>query len=412
MGNLWRSIGGKRLLVTALCLVAWRALDAVQVFDVRADIFFVQPHTYSLVALGLQPYVYALIILTVARACSGRLRAISADMEGRWRVQRWTRILAAALAMGGAYGLTLLMEVDHIVPSLDWFARLVFMLQLTAGTMTLVLLGDILDEFGLGFGNGALFIFAFTSLAIQAQRLRDLVGVASQFGDLTPFRPIALWLVASLLIVTASVAFLRAYRRVPLVQGRRAIRSLPLAVPIVLSGVLRPPIFTTSVLFVPVIYSNYLTQSQPGFHQWIVENWTPYGTNPWFDAIYIAISTVLVIAFAFFVVAIDFDPRLLAARLKQGHQSIEGVAEGMEASTHLRAKLWRLTFAGGCFLALATVVLPDVVGLATRALGQGIPASGTDIVLVTAVVLVMVTGVEGYGAGDARSELSPVPSVI
>jgi preprotein translocase subunit SecY len=86
MADLWRSVGWNRLLVTASCLVAWRALAAVLVADVGPQLFLVQPRSYSVVALGVQPYVNALIIMTLARVISERLRAMSSDDEGRQRL--------------------------------------------------------------------------------------------------------------------------------------------------------------------------------------------------------------------------------------------------------------------------------------------------------------------------------------
>jgi preprotein translocase subunit SecY len=400
------------LLVTGACLVAWRAFEAVQVADVGPQLFLLQPRSYSVVALGVQPYVNALIVMTLARVISERLRAMSSDDEGRRRLSRWTRVLAAALAMGQAYGFTALLQADSLVPELDWFSRLALVLQLTAGTMTLVFLGDLIDEAGLGFGNGALLIYALGPVAIEMQRFLALATTASAYGDLSAYRPLAVWIAASIVLVLASVAVLRAFRAVPLVQVRHATRELPLTLPLVMSGVLRPPIFTSAVLFLPTIYSNYLVQAQPAFHLWLEENWTAYGINPWWDLLHISLAVLLVIGFAYFVVAIDFDAGVMARRLKQRRLSLEGLPEDVEATGYLRTRLWRLTFAGASFLALATVVVPVPVYFVTRALGGAIPLSGTDALLVTAVVLAGVSRVEVSRAGEGRNELSPAPSVI
>ncbi len=412
MGDVWRRVAWSRFLVTAACLVAWRALAAVQVTGVGPQLFHVQPRTYSVVALGLAPYITALIALTLARAVSKRLRAMWSDQEGRRRLLNWTRALTAGLAMVQAYFFTLLLQVDSLLPPLDWFSRVVLILQLTAGTMVLLFLGDLIDEAGLGFGSGALLIYATGPVAIQAQRLRAMIATASASGDPSSYRSMLVWVGASILLALASVAVLRAFRSIALVEVKNAARPLPLALPVVMSGVLRPPLFASSVLFVPTLISNYMAQSQPAFHLWMVQNWTPYGNNPGWDLFYIVVAGSLVVCFAYFAAAVDFDPGLLAQRLKQRRLVVEGLALDADATAYLRTRRRLLTFAGAGFLAFATVIVPVPVYFVTKALGGLILISGTDALLITAVVLAVAAGVENLGAGDRVHELSQAPAVV
>jgi preprotein translocase subunit SecY len=167
------------------------------------------------------------------------------DEEGRRLVMRWTRAITAGVTLGQAYAFAALLQAAAIVPPLDWFSTLVLVLQLTAGTMTLVFLGELIDEAGLGFGNGVLWIYALSAVAIQLQRLQGFAITASAYGTFSPFVPLALWIGASVVLVLAAVAVLRAYRAIALVGDRRAAPSRPLILPLVMSGVLRPPVFTT-----------------------------------------------------------------------------------------------------------------------------------------------------------------------
>jgi preprotein translocase subunit SecY len=165
-------------------------------------------------------------------------------------------------------------------------------------------------------------------------------------------------------------------------------------------------------LFVPTFYSNYVAQSQPAVHVWIEQNWTSHGTNVGWDLVYITISAGLVILFAYFVVSLDFGPVLTGSRLRQRRLTIEGMPADDDAAAYLRTRFRRLVFAGATFLALATVVVPDLVYFATRALGAPLPLSGTDALLVTAMVLAAAAAIEGAAAPAARSDLSPVPALI
>ncbi|HSP10343.1 MAG TPA: SecY family transport protein [Candidatus Dormibacteraeota bacterium] len=412
MGDLWRRIGWGRLLVTASCLVAWRTLETVQVEVAGPQLFLLQPRSYSVVALGVRPYVSALIVMALARIISVHLRALGSDDQGRRLLMRWTRVIAAVLAIGQAYALAALLQTDAMVPPLDWFLRLALVLQLTAGTMTLVFLGELIDEAGLGFGNGVLWIYALGAVATQTQRLQGFASTASAYRDFSQYRPLTIWIGASIVLVLASVAVLRAFRAVTLVEGRHAVRARPLTLPLVMSGVLRPPVFASAVLSVPAIYSNYVARSQPAFHAWVEQNWTAYGTNPGWDLLYIAIAGGLVIFFAYFAASVDFDPVLMASRLKQRRLRVEGRPRDEDAAGYLRARFRRLTFAGASFLALATVAIPVPVYFVTTALGAPIPLSGTDVLLVTAIVLAIAAGINHGGGVASRSDLSPAPAVI
>jgi preprotein translocase subunit SecY len=321
---------------------------------------------YSIAALGLQPYVNALIVITLVRAVSKSVQAIAKSPDGMHQLSRWTRALTILFAMGQAYGLTVLYQQGDYLPALapmDWFARLVLILELTGGTMVLVLLGDVLDEFGLGFGNGAILIYALSSVAGEVHRLAAMVSPYSSTDAL--YRPLAVWIVFSIGVVAASVAVLLAIRRLPPAGGKRSRKDKAVELRILLSGVLRPPIFASAVLFLPVI----LTQSNVLASAWVADHVTAYGTNPWTDGAYAIFHFSLVVGFTYFVVACD--------------------SGGLPAGV-----VNRLTFIGGSFLAFVVVVVPILEWNATRAAGMVIPMSGFDVVLVTTMIVFVVRSLE------------------
>ena len=369
-----------------MCLVVWRVLEQISMSSLSPVVIKIRlfgldaPPTlihsignatalseYSIAALGLQPYVNALIVITLVRAVSKSVQAIAKSPDGMHRLSRWTRALTILFAMGQAYGLTLLYQQgDYLPPPLapmDWFARLVLILELTGGTMVLVLLGDVLDEFGLGFGNGAILIYALSSVAGEVHRLAAMVSPYSSNDAL--YRPLAVWIVFSIGVVAASVAVLLAVRRLPPAGGKKSRKEKPVELRILLSGVLRPPMFASAVLFLPVI----LTQSNVFASEWVADHVTAYGTNPWTDAAYAIFHVCLVIGFTYFVVACD--------------------SGGWPAGV-----VNRLTFIGGSFLALIVVVVPILEWNATSAAGTAIPMSGLEVVLVTTMVVFIVRSLE------------------
>ena len=130
--------------------------------------------------------------------------------------------------------------------------------------------------------------------------------------------------------------------------------------------------FATGVLFLPVILANYVSVEHPGISAWVNDHMTSYGTNPWTNTAYTVVNAGPVLAFTYFVVAIDFDrvPRSLSKVFD------------------------RLTFICGTFLALTVVVLPVLEWNASIAAGRGIGISGFDVVLVTAMIIFIVRRLE------------------
>src|SRR5260370_6319849 len=121
MARLWQAIGWKRVVVTALCLATWRALEYVPVTGLNPD--FIDARllslrlaspihaigagppfaNYSIAFIGLTPYITALMVMTLIEGISARVHAIGRTPEGWLRLQRWTRAIAIALAAGQTY---------------------------------------------------------------------------------------------------------------------------------------------------------------------------------------------------------------------------------------------------------------------------------------------------------------------
>ena len=372
-------------MVTALCLVVWRLLDQIPVSDVTSNFittrlstltnapgFFVAIGPNSLVFAswslgfeGIGPYVEALVLMSVLTVFSARLRDIAGDPDRRASIARWTRALAMGLALSQAYAFTLLYQngFPPVFGPLDWSARLAICLALAGGTALMILLADALDEFGLGFGYGAVIFYALGSLGLEVHRIADYFASAPSVEAL--FRPVAVWTAFTVGLTVATVAVLLAVRRVATTELR-----------LLWSGVLRPVQFAGALLSVPLLAANYYYARYPAEVQWIYANWRSYGANLSPNVGYLLIYAGLLVGFALFVAAID--DRL------------------MPVPSPLRPAVIRLAVLGGVFLALAVIAIPVADRLLTRAAGLAIPISGADVLLVVAVVLFAVRAIEGY----------------
>jgi preprotein translocase subunit SecY len=388
LDRLWGRVDKRALLVTALCIVVWRLLYQFPVPDVtplaiktRLELysgagFFaaIGPNSipfgsFSIGAEGIGPYIEALVIMTLVAALSRRVREIVRDPAGWLRVKRWTRALGMTLALGQAYGFTVLFQNTNpaSLGALDWSSRLAVCLALAGGTATMILLADAMDEFGLGFGHGAVIFYA---LGYVGSGVHGIAGYLANTPSVEAlYRPLVLWSIFTIGVTAAAVALLLAVRRLPSERG--AVVEIRLLT----SGVLRPPQFAFSVLFIPTIVANYYVSTNAYAAQWFVANWAPYGPSFWLDATYQFLEAGLVFLFALLVTMWDYTLVPVPPR----------------TTWHAL----RLAIVGGFAFALLVVGAPLAERSITSALGVVIATSGSSVMLVVAVVVSTVRWLEG-----------------
>lgn len=392
--------------MTALCLVVWRTLGQIPVPGLNpALIVQLKPpsssllqeigygipiESKSLIAMGLGAYVWAVIVMTAARICSKKIRSLETTSDGRRSLARWTRALAVLLALSQANGFTYLMQQTSPpgFPVMDWSARLLVMLAMVGGFVSLLFLADILDEFGLGFGNGAFLIYALTPLADQVHRLAGILATSPSVQAL--YLPLAIWGAFSVAVVVVSIAALLASRHVPPLGKESTSEWTPVELRLLMAGVLRPPVIAFTLLSIPALLITSFYVGNSGLPRWLTDIYTPYGPNPWTDAVYVIVNTVLVVALVYLLVAIDTAYRPIRP--------------------DLIFTVNRLLFIGACLLAIITVVAPVLEWNATRAARRGIPMSGLAAAFATAVILAIVVGLERSRLETGTALVtSPVP---
>src|SRR6266566_5181731 len=255
---------------------------------------------FSVVAMGMNPYINATIIMQLMTVISERIKEISKEGEaGRRRITRWSRYLTVALGAGQAYGFTVLFQNTNpaILGPLEWFQRLEIVLVLTAGTIMLMWFGELITEYGIGNGV-SLIIFA---------------GI---------FGLIALVMTAVIIEVQQAVRKIpiqSAQRTVGLKQVQSRASFLPLRVNH--AGVI-PIIFAISVMFLPTIVSNYFVNADPATWyykaaHWVQGNFTPDTANLPMAITYNALYFAFTFGFTYFYTAITFEVTEVADNLKR-----------------------------------------------------------------------------------------------
>src|SRR5712664_4279312 len=353
---------------------------------------------FSVVAMGLNPYINATIIMQLMTVISERIKEISKEGEaGRRRIQRWSRYLTVALGAGQAYGFTVLFQSTSpaILGPLDWFQRLQIVLVLTAGSVMLMWLGELITEHGIGNGV-SLVIFA----GIIAQGPRAVSALFSQHstGGLADYLPFIIFGAIALVTTAVIIEVQQAVRKIPIQSAQRTVglkqvqgRASFLPLRVNHAGVI-PIIFAISVMFLPTIVSNYFQGAPPDtwYYKaaaWIRGNFTPDTANLPMAITYNALYFAFTFGFTYFYTAITFEVTEVADNLKRYSSFIPGIRPGRPTADYLASVMNRVTFAGACFLGFITVILPIVTSKLSGINTQQMYLGGTAILIVVGVAL-------------------------
>ncbi|HZB97895.1 MAG TPA: preprotein translocase subunit SecY [Candidatus Sulfotelmatobacter sp.] len=350
---------------------------------------------FSIVAEGLNPYINATIIMQLMTVVSVRLKELSKEGEqGRKKITRYTRWLTVPLAVLQAYGLTVLFTNPSVgvLSNPSAATRLGIIITLTAGTVILMWLGELVTEYGVGNG---------VSLVIFAGIIGRLPGAVVTYGSTGTGHIIPLIAMGAIAIaVTAGIIEVQqAQRKIPVQSAQRILNPrtgmasqgrrnfLPLRVNT--AGVI-PIIFAISIMAFPTIFANFFQNASGavgGVAGWIRDNWQPNGPSLGANVFYNALYFVLILGFTYFYTAVVFDPNDVADNLKKSSTFIPGIRPGRSTAEYLGRVMGRITLAGALFLAIITVVLPlgtaALTGVSTTSLYLG----GTAILIVVGVAL-------------------------
>lgn len=338
---------------------------------------------FSIISLGLNPYINASIIIQLLTMVFPSLEALSKEGEyGRQKINQYTRYLTVPLAMLQAIGMFTLLKNQGIVPQASPLNILSIVLTMTAGTVFLMWLGELVTEYGVGNGI-SLLIFA----GIVA---RTPVALAQTISVADPSQMLQFGIFAALaVLVIAGIVFVNEGRRQVLVQyarrfvgGRQvggATTYLPLRVN--QAGVI-PIIFAVSLVLLPSFGGQFLaTQAQPQLAQvgrWLVANFQVKSLS------YNLIYFILVVGFTYFYTAVVFNPSKIAEELRKSGAFIPGVRPGTATSSYLNHVLVRITLIGALFLAVVAIlpsIAAQITGVSTLVLG------GTGLLIVVSVIL-------------------------
>src|SRR3989475_1231120 len=354
---------------------------------------------FSVVAMGMNPYINATIIMQLMTVISERIKEIQKEGEAvRPRIQRWSRSLTAALGAGQAYGFTVLFQNTSpaLLPPLAWFHGVEIVVVLTAGTVMLMWFGELITEYGIG--NGVSLIIFAGIIGRGPQGIASVFTAHSTGGGLADYVPFILFGIIALVMTAVIIEVQQAVRKIPIQSAQRTVglkqvqsRASFLPLRVNHAGVI-PIIFAISVMFLPTIVANYFTgaPADTWYYKaaaWIRGNFAPDTANLPMAITYNGLYFALTFGFTYFYTAITFDVHEVADNLKRYSSFIPGIRPGRPTADYLQAVMNRVTFVGALFLGFITVVLPIATSKISGINQQQMYLGGTAILIVVGVAL-------------------------
>lgn len=348
----------------------------------------------TLFALTIQPYINASIIiqlLTVAIPALERLQKDGGE-AGKKKLKNATRFLTIGIGLIQAFVYytimtngysTSLMNLPTGMP--EWFGIAIFVVLLLAGSMLVMWLGESIDEKGIGNGISIILFASIVSRGVS------LVGYCVQKAQTGYWWIIPIFVVLGLVMFAFIVFMDSAERRIPIQYAKRQVgrkmyggQSTFLPVKVAMTGVM-PIIFTYAIVGLPATIAQFFPNS--GLAKFVTNHFS--STSP----IYIILAFVLIIAFNFFYISIQYNPVEISNNIKNNGGTIPGIRPGKPTSDFIIRVVNRVTIVGALFLGIiATVpyILEAIFGEAMTGLALG----GTSVMILVSVALETVKQLE------------------
>ncbi|MBP9719226.1 MAG: preprotein translocase subunit SecY [Candidatus Levybacteria bacterium] len=345
---------------------------------------------FSVMALGLNPYINASIILQLMTLVFPKLEEMQKEGEaGRQKINQYTRFLTVPLAVLQAIGMYALLRSQSIISVLTPVEMVSFIVTLVAGTMFLVWLGELITEKGVGNGISVLIFGGIVgTLPIVFWQTLSTWNTAQSIQMLV-------FIAMGLIVIAAIVFMTEAVRQVPVfyakrVRGNKVYGGQSTHIPLRLNqaGVI-PIIFAVSVVLLPSLLANYFAaSSNPVFRDTAAQVNTWFNPDGWsYNILYFS----LVVGFTYVYTAIIFNPKKIAEEIQKYGGFIPGVRPGTPTASYLNYILIRITLAGAVFLGVVAI-FPTIARAATGV--QTLLVGGTSVLIVVSVVLETIRSIE------------------
>lgn len=345
---------------------------------------------FSIMALGLNPYINASIILQLLTMVYPKLEQLQKEGEqGRQKINQYTRMLTVPLAVLQAIGMYALLKNQGIIANLAPISIVSFIITMTAGTMLLVWMGELLTEKGIGNGISLLIFAGIVSRIPVAFTQTASVINAQNLSNIAIFSGMGILVIGSIVLINEATRKITIYYAKQVRAGKTySGQSTHLPLRLNQAGVI-PIIFAVSLVLLPSLLGNYFTVSRNiALHSVgvFINNWlNPNGV------LYNVLYFVLVVGFTYFYTAVVFNPKKIADEIQKYGGFIPGIRPGTATANYLNYILTRITLAGALFLG-TIAIFPTLARSITNI--QSLMLGGTGILIVVSVVLETIKAIE------------------
>jgi len=351
----------------------------------------------SVFALGIMPYITASIIVQLLRVVIPHFDTLYKEGQtGQAKLTQYTRYLT--IALGVLQSTTLITvarsgalfpqnsgipECESLITNEAWYAILLMVITMTAGTGLIMWMGELITERGIGNGMSLLI---FTSISATFPSALWMIGQNPDIG----IEGLVLVIAIGIVIMGAVVFVEQSQRRIPVQYAKRMVgrrtyggNNTYIPIKVNMAGVV-PVIFASSLLYLPALIAQFnqpvAGEEMAPWVTWINNNLVS-GDNP----LYMAIYFLLIIGFTYFYVAITFNPEEVADNMKKYGGFIPGIRAGRPTAEYLDYVLTRVTLPGSLYLGL--IALIPLIALSTIGANQNFPFGGASILIIVGVGL-------------------------
>ncbi len=339
-------------------------------------------------ALSISPYITSSIVIQLLTIAIPALERLSKEgEEGRKKINTITRYTTIALALIQSVAYYMILANSNAVTYTKgpegFLAGATIILTFTAGSMVVVWLGERIDAKGIGNGISMILFAGIVSRgpsAVINMYTYFLLGIN---GDTKYLVFVPLIIIIFLALITLIVLMTNAERRIPVQYAKKVVgrkmyggQSSHIPVKVTMSGVM-PIIFASSIISIPGTIGGFLNLKAGTF-------WHGFFKLFEYDSwVYAVLYFILIIAFNYFYVAIQYNPIEMANNLQKNNGTIPGIRPGRATAQFISKVIAKITLIGALFLALIAI-LPIGMGAIS---GMNIALGGTSIIIVVGVAL-------------------------
>ena len=352
----------------------------------------------TLFALGVTPYINASIIVQLLTVAIPALENMAKEADGQQKMQQITRyvggVIALVMSLGYYFVIRNMGALKYVSGGAGIFAAIVIIATFVAGAQLITWCGEQIDDKGIG--NGVSLIIFASIVSNWSSLYTSVKGLLTQAASGKPqyyfFLP--LLIVLALVAVVFVVVMTNAERRITIQYAKRVVgrkqmggQNSYLPLKLNMSGVM-PIIFASTLCGLPNMIGSFLNLDATKHPYWTAF-FRVFNYN---SVLYLVVYVLLIVAFNYFYVAIQYNPVDISNQLRKNNGTIPGIRPGKPTSDFITKTLSKITLIGAVFLAIVAAV-PMIIGDLT---GVSIQLGGTSLLIIVGVALDTARSLEGY----------------